>query len=508
MRKKSIRVVVILVVLFHAFGFNFLYVEAGEQPAVCNSPSEVMSDYFWFQNKARAILLWSELNEKRFSSSIGSWWLFSDKILELHNDTAIDILAWTVWNLESMASNAITSAVLVLFISASVLQSSTDWIIIVFKDRPIVRDYKEMLDIESLIFDVAFFLSKQVNLTHPLESDLSNQFADLIEEYQEKWLLDKGLPLNKNDTSIADILPDLLEMNARMKHFIFWWGKYWEKALRSFNGCLWNSDSENCQSSTAVIRFSEKAIKQLDQDYKDVRSFSSCNSYVNFFKSSINKTINNNLDSVKSSIQDMKDAIVRLKWAMLGNWRWNFNNNRQNLCEWISDYEMAQLRAYWWSDWTCWSRVGVSTDFPSAFLEIREYFNNKKAQREQKKKMKTALKDANSAWWEKNWIDIIEELNNKVSTKDKKVVWFDVFWSESVYNPSFSVALNSEFSAILDDTLNQYWQAQENAIAADFSFLFPKGKWILDQVDSSILKIDDLEKILVKIKDKQCSEWC
>ena len=129
MRKKSIRVVVILVVLFHAFGFNFLYVEAGEQPAVCNSPSEVMSDYFWFQNKARAILLWSELNEKRFSSSIGSWWLFSDKILELHNDTAIDILAWTVWNLESMASNAITSAVLVLFISASVLQSSTDWII-------------------------------------------------------------------------------------------------------------------------------------------------------------------------------------------------------------------------------------------------------------------------------------------------------------------------------------------------------------------------------------------
>ena len=482
-----------------------MYVEANEQPAVCNSPSEVMSDYFWFQNKASAILLWTELNEKRFSASIGSWWLFSDKILELHNDTAIDILAWTVWNLESMASNAITSAVLVLLISASVLQSSTDWIIILFKDRPIVRDYKEMLDIESLIFDVAFFLSKQVNLIRPLESDLSSQFADLIKEYQEKWLLDKGLPLNQSDTSIADILPDLLDMNARMKHFIFWWGEYWKKALRNFNWCLWNSDLGDCQSSTAVIKFSEKAIEQLDQDYKDARSFSSCNSYVNFFKSDIKKTIDNNLDSVKSSINDMKEALIRLKWAMLGNWRWNFRNNRQNLCEWISDYEMAQLRAYWWPDWTCWSRVKVSTDFPSAFLEIKEYFNNKKAQREQKQKMKTAIKDANNAWWEKNEKDIVKELQKTASTEDKEVVWFDVFWGESAYNPSFSNELYSELDAILDDTLSQYWQAQENAMAVDISALFPMGKWILDQVDSSIRKVDDLGKVLGKIKDKQCS---
>jgi hypothetical protein len=85
-----------------------------------------------------------------------------------------------------MFSNAITSAVLALLISASVVQSNTDGIIILFKDRPIVRDYKEMLDIESLIFDVAFFLSKQVNITRPLEPELASKFSALIKEYQEK----------------------------------------------------------------------------------------------------------------------------------------------------------------------------------------------------------------------------------------------------------------------------------------------------------------------------------
>ena len=65
--------------------------------------------------------------------------------------------------------------------------------------------------------------------------------------------------------------------------------------------------------------------------------------------------------------------------------------------------------------------------------------------------------------------------------------------------------LNSEFAVNFDDIMNQYWQAQENAMSADISGLFPMGKWILDQVDSSILKVDDLKKILEKIKDKQCS---
>jgi hypothetical protein len=40
---------------------------------------------------------------------------------------------------------------------------------ILFKDRPIVRDYKQMLDIETEIFDTAFSFSKSIDLTRSLQ---------------------------------------------------------------------------------------------------------------------------------------------------------------------------------------------------------------------------------------------------------------------------------------------------------------------------------------------------
>jgi hypothetical protein len=41
-----------------------------------------------------------------------------------------------------------------------------------------------MLDIETVLFDVAYFRSKQINLTRPFESSLIAQLNDLIEKYQ------------------------------------------------------------------------------------------------------------------------------------------------------------------------------------------------------------------------------------------------------------------------------------------------------------------------------------
>jgi hypothetical protein len=77
--------------------------------------------------------------------------------------------------------------VLLLLSSASILQSNTEGLAILFKDRPIVRDYKEMLDIETQLFDVAFFRSKQIDLTRPFEDDeLFEKFKKLIEEYESK----------------------------------------------------------------------------------------------------------------------------------------------------------------------------------------------------------------------------------------------------------------------------------------------------------------------------------
>jgi hypothetical protein len=58
---------------------------------------------------------------------------------------------------------------------------------VLFKDRPIVRDYKQMLDIETDLYDVAYFRCKKVNLLKELEDDseIYQKLVDIIKEYQE-----------------------------------------------------------------------------------------------------------------------------------------------------------------------------------------------------------------------------------------------------------------------------------------------------------------------------------
>ena len=53
--------------------------------------------------------------------------------------------------------------------------------------------------------------------------------------------------------------------------------------------------------------------------------------------------------------------------------------------------------------------------------------------------------------------------------------------------------------------MDEYAQSQEHAASVDVSTLFPHFRWVLDQVDATTKKTNDLQKTLQKIKDKQCS---
>jgi hypothetical protein len=81
------------------------------------------------------------------------------------------------------------------------------------------------------------------------------------------------------------------------------------------------------------LKFSGSGVDQLYNDYRGVNSFSPCNSYAKFFRNNIKKSINNNLESVKSSAQDIKKSLDNRESAFLGKGSWNFKNDRKNICE-------------------------------------------------------------------------------------------------------------------------------------------------------------------------------
>ncbi len=512
MIEKTIKIFMVFIIAVYSFFSSYAYVEAKDeyasQPAVCNWPSEMMSNYFDFQRKAIKILLWSDVNSIRFSTTFDNWWLFTDKVLTLKWVAAIDILATNaLWNTKSFVSNSLTSIILLWLVSVSFIQSNTEWFAILFKDRPIVRDYKTMLDIETNLFDVAYFRSKQIDLTQPFQSDLLAKFADLIEEYQKKWLLEMWVKLES--ANMADIIIDLFNMNTYMKHFITINKKLWKKALENYNWCMWKLDVCErsywgelcCNRKNSILKFSTGAINTLYEDYKGLAVFWKCNLHAKYFKSTISKTIKNNKESVKSAMDDIADSMKRLKWVFVSTYK-AATTKEKNRCD-LSDYEMAQLQAYWWWNWNCnvWL---LNTDM--SITNTRNYFNEKIAQREQKEKVDNKTKKSTRPESkDKIMWDVVDKISEAVSTNERENIRYSVFWSDVRYNSSFSNQLNSDFMWIFQETMDKAYQAQENAIASDISDLFLRANWILKQLDTTMNRTKNLEEELKKIEVKQCS---
>lgn len=467
MRRKCIHFIIILVMLFQACTPSFLFAASSKannkQPEVCSGPSKMMDQYFEFQREVKTALLW-EFNEKLMYTDVWQGRLFTKWVLKL--PSAIDFLASNIWwNAKSILSNSVTSTVILLLASVSVLQSNTEWFAILFKDRPIVREYKSMLDIETELFDTAYFQSKSINLTLNLDWKIYEDINKIIEKYQNSWLFEKNWSkkLNGNE-SMADILMELISINTSMKHFILFLGKPKTNSLDNYYWCFWSLNKNLCNKDTAILIFSQDAINQLKNDYSHLSMFGACNLYASNFKNTMRK-ISNVSDPIDSAQDEIKEATKRLKTALL--WQKDSTNTKKNRCD-IDDYEMAQLKAYRWSNWTCQSSlVDASLQYP----KINEYFQNKKVQNEQRKQSTNLIQQS-------------------ATPQRSQQILFD---------------MHKEIKNEFDSLIIEYEQSQNNAISSDLSFELKQIKWLLDQVDASITNAESLKWNLEKITNYQCA---
>ena len=467
MRRKCIHFIIILVMLFQAFTPSFLFAASSKtsdkQPEVCSGPSKMMDQYFEFQREVKTALLW-EFNEKLMYTDVWQGRLFTKWVLKL--PSAIDFLASNIWwNAKSILSNSVTSTVILLLASVSVLQSNTEWFAILFKDRPIVREYKSMLDIETELFDTAYFQSKSINLTLNLDWKIYEDINKIIEKYQNSWLFEKNWPkkLNGNE-SMADILMELISINTSMKHFILFLWKPKTNSLDNYYWCFWSLNKNLCNRDNAILIFSQDAINQLKNDYSHLSMFGTCNLYASNFKNTMRK-LNNVTDPIDSAQDEIKEARKRLKTALL--WQKDSTNTKKNRCD-IDDYEMAQLKAYRWSNWTCQSNwVDASLQYP----KINEYFQNKKVQNEQRKQSTNLIQQS-------------------ATPQTSQQILFD---------------MHKEIKNEFDSLIIEYEQSQNNAISSDLSFELKQIKWLLDQVDASITNAESLKWNLEKITNYQCA---
>lgn len=491
--KKKLALFMIFVLFIQIFGSFFVYVDAKDnatpQPAVCAWPSETMQKYFDFQNEMMGLVLWTELAKKRFETQRWNKRLFSNGVLDVW-PSLLDLVSTSVaWNLRSAVSTSITSMFLLNLSLASVIQANTEWLWILFKDRPIVREYKEMLDIETSWIEMAFFLSESGNLDHIKVN--SWDVVKLVKKYQNDWLFTWNV--QKAEITVADIMMDMVIMNGYMKHYILY-----NKWLWKFKACLNNYTKDDewnmlCKESFGY-RFSDDAINQLKDDYKWIWMFGACNHLGSNFLSTINKWIKNNARSMEAAMDDVKNSMNNLKSTLLGkNW-WSRGKDRCNM----SDYEMAQLKAYRWGNWECnQSIVSVNFSYP------KDYTSIKKSQKDVDKKTDSqtdAVNDDKNLGSENIW----ERMRKKLSFNEKSVDRYNEFCTGSWFNSHFMHDVDLAFSDIFYTTMWEFDFSQRTAIAWDISMELIKIKWLLDEIWSVSLEAKQLEEILKKISNYQC----
>lgn len=537
--------IVIFVVLFQTFTPNFLFVSASssanggetKQPEVCSTPSHMMQLYFDFQDEVVKIIWGTEMSSSRLSTSLGSWWLFTEWTLTLNSDgksenkkdnKAMDTIKSSVEsNVVKVASTA-SSVVLLMMAASSVVTSNLEWWAVLFRDAPIVRDYKKMLDIQSNLFEAAYLRSKELILTRQFESqNFYNEFNSLIKKYQDEWLFEKWARI-KEVLTLADILKDMVNINATMKYFLVNVDTDWEDVLYDWAWCLWNWDTNTtgCWRGIAVLKFSQDAIDQLVKDYGWLWVYGACNLSTSSFKNSLNKTFDNNGQLLKDSGKDIGESFKRLYNALV--WVDKSVDDRKNgiNCEDsdFSAYELAQLRAYYWPDWSCSSTLVVNG---------KEFVRNKSLQSSQagweitvtdksqsdKRKLKDTFKD----WWKKakEWTDdmyrqTLESINEWLKlakdTQERNRKWKEVFWSWNVLNTYYSFDLYEAFSGVYVSVFEEFESSQFDAASADMRSELIQLLWLMDQVDEASKAIwsdNDakwLKKSLKDIAEYQCSE--
>jgi hypothetical protein len=283
MRKKLI-VMFLSVMLVCQHSFSFIQAQsssdtpAEQLPPVCSAPPPMMLQYQQFQSEMASALLGGAFGEKKFENEVNPMGWFTSKVLSLpttENNVVDTILSSLRNTTRRLAQATLTTAFLVELAALSVVGSNLGGFAILFEDRVVVRDWKTLLQIETKISQIAYYLGKTANITVPLENISSLQ--SLVAKYQEAGLF--TAMTSSSSASYTDILSDLSSMNAAMKFFL---ATNKISALRDYQAV-----------SLFQVQFSPEAYSDLQTDYDPVRTFSAsaCNAPFKSLKSSVGNAV-------------------------------------------------------------------------------------------------------------------------------------------------------------------------------------------------------------------------
>ena len=306
---------------------------------VCLQTPNSLNLYLEFQQKAIALLASDPFKTTTEQIQTWEWGIFTNKVLKLSSpdaNTNIPILTDLLKELETAVTNMIigTATTSALFL-LSALNTESDGLmsfLILFQERPLVRDRSKLQDIDRSISETIYTLGQKWKIWKTIEN--TSQLQAIITQYQNQGLLSKAENI-PSQFSYLELLLELQSLNVEIKSFL------------SSSSTYQLTDNEN------ILKFDTKRVQNLKSDYHCARfnavnlAAPKCWGSANALLANLKTLTSNTKKTGASSLHTITSALERLNESLKG-----FKHFRSKKNKSLTNDELELLRSVYGLDTT------------------------------------------------------------------------------------------------------------------------------------------------------------
>ena len=383
--KKTKIWLITLIFLLSQIGSPFLFASSSQthnsqapkcwpNAPVCLQTPNSLNLYLEFQQKAIALLASDPFKTTTEQIQTWEWGIFTNKVLKLSSpdaNTNIPILTDLLKELETAVTNMIigTATTSALFL-LSALNTESDGLmsfLILFQERPLVRDRSKLQDIDRSISETIYTLGQKWKIWKTIEN--TSQLQAIITQYQNQGLLSKAENI-PSQFSYLELLLELQSLNVEIKSFL------------SSSSTYQLTDNEN------ILKFDTKRVQNLKSDYHCARfnainlAAPKCWGSANALLANLKTLTSNTKKTGASSLHTITSALERLNESLKG-----FKHFRSKKNKSLTTEELELLRSVYGLDTTKLTDEQLSSFSPFSISQ-----KSKNQWNQAKKDTKTELK--------------------------------------------------------------------------------------------------------------------
>lgn len=503
-RKSNIFLYTVLALtIFQNVFFGITFADEEAECYVCSRMSNEMQMYVNFQVEMIGAL--SQVsNEREIFSGLTKRWLFSYGALNvganLLNSLKNSINKTTQSAVDT--ARAFEYAAAIAMKNAWTLAFSAEWvwdILVLFRQKPFMRDWNTLLEIDGNIDDLLRDVWMQGMLKKNVSEEIMSNLNEISEKYTEADPVFSKFHINGN-ASYIDLVMMLSDVNTVMKNFFTVESMFvYQEKINSF-------EKEMSEWDSVDISFNPEYLIKLSESYACVKGkawFKNCGWSLQNFASDVSHIWTDVKTQFENAWKEIKESSKKLAEVSKSVWKVMKKKYTNGWDLWLTDDQVELLweiyginvskltKQQWLSlatilNWTAWKNLKNSVSISS------DLFGSQITSQKKESGKQSAAETTNDSITDSDFNKLSSYLKQKSCLKKLNKKWISdadkVKWKQNCLNKLW------ENSVVLKDNIDSYIEYYvPDGRVDDFTNMV---EYLNDSIENTLSELD-LDKAIV-----------